>query len=150
MASIQNAHNFYFTENTLHKIVTKAGFNIIASEYCKDNEFIFALYEKSRERNVNFEYSYLMIANGDKSNPQIRPIAIAEKFARETKNNKGEKIFTRLSFSIYDNWNECSKFKTKDAAQRKFLKHGGPHRDRFNLDPDGDGFACDWDPEIYR
>lgn len=29
--------------------------------------------------------SYLMIANGDKSNPQIRPIAIAEKFARETK-----------------------------------------------------------------
>ena len=72
------------------------------------------------------------------------------KFARDTKNNKGEKIFTRLSFSIYDNWNECSKFKTKDEAQRKFLKDGGPYNDRFNLDPDGDGFACDWDPEIYR
>ena len=72
------------------------------------------------------------------------------KFARDTKNNKGEKIFTRLSFSIYDNWNECSKFKTKDEAQRKFLKDGGPYKDRFNLDPDGDGFACDWDPEIYR
>ena len=72
------------------------------------------------------------------------------KFARDTKNNKGEKIFTRLSFSIYDNWNECSKFKSKDEAQRKFLKDGGPYKDRFNLDPDGDGFACDWDPEIYR
>ena len=72
------------------------------------------------------------------------------KFARDTKNKKGEKIFTRLSFSIYDNLNECSKFKTKDEAQRKFLKDGGPYKDRFNLDPDGDGFACDWDPEIYR
>ena len=72
------------------------------------------------------------------------------RFARETKNKKGEKIFNRLIFSIYDNWNECSKFKTKDEAQRKFLKDGGPYKDRFNLDPDGDGFACDWDPEIYR
>ena len=43
-----------------------------------------------------------------------------------------------------------SKFKSKDEAQRKFLKDGGPYKDRFNLDPDGDGFACDWDPEIYR
>jgi len=29
--------------------------------------------------------SYFMIAHGDKSNPQIRPIAIAERYARETK-----------------------------------------------------------------
>ena len=72
------------------------------------------------------------------------------RFARETKNKKGEKIYTRLSFSIYDNWNECSKFKTKDEAQRTFLTDGGPYKDRFNLDPDGDGFACEWDPAIYR
>ena len=26
LASIQNAHNFYFSENTLHKLVTRAGF----------------------------------------------------------------------------------------------------------------------------
>ena len=58
LASIQNAHNFYFTKNTLHKIVTKAGFNIISTEHCKETEFIFALYEKSKERNINFEYSY--------------------------------------------------------------------------------------------
>ena len=59
IASIQNAHNFYFTENTLHKIVTKAGFGIISTNHCKETEFIFALYEKSKERNINFEYSYL-------------------------------------------------------------------------------------------
>ncbi len=58
IASIQNAHNFYFTENTLHKIVTKAGFNIISTEHCKETEFIFALYGKSKERNINFKYSY--------------------------------------------------------------------------------------------
>ncbi len=58
LASIQNAHNFYFTENTLHKIITKAGFNIISTERCKETEFIFSLYEKSKEININFEYSY--------------------------------------------------------------------------------------------
>ena len=72
------------------------------------------------------------------------------KFARDTKHKIGEKIFTRTIYSIYNNWNECSKFKIKDDAQRKFLSNGGPYKDKFNLDPDGDGFACEWDPEIYR
>ena len=72
------------------------------------------------------------------------------KYARNTKNTKGEKVYTRLSFSIYNNWNECSKFRTQDDAQRTFIKAGGPYNDKFNLDPDGDGFACEWDPEIYR
>jgi len=58
LSSIQNAHNFYFTENTLHKIITRAGFKIISSRYCKETEFIFALYEKSHEQNINFQYSY--------------------------------------------------------------------------------------------
>ena len=58
IASIQNAHNFYFTENTLHKIVTRAGFRITSSEHCKETEFIFALYEKFKESNINYEYSY--------------------------------------------------------------------------------------------
>ena len=44
-------------------------------------------YAKNEDRMADLlnAISYLMIANGDKSNPQIRPIAIAEKFARETK-----------------------------------------------------------------
>ena len=72
------------------------------------------------------------------------------KYARDTIHKKGEKLFTRIGLNIYNNWNQCSKFKTKDDAQRKFLKSGGPYSDKFNLDPDGDGFACDWDPEVYR
>ena len=85
----------------------------------------------------------------DKSKDYTNNVNVAS-FARNTKNKKGEKVYTRLSFSIYDNWIECSKFKNKDEAQRNFLKDGGPFNDRFNLDPDGDGFACDWDPDIYR
>ena len=85
----------------------------------------------------------------DKSKDYTNYVNVAS-FARNTKNKKGEKVYTRLSFSIYDNWNECSKFRTQDDAQRKFIKDGGPYNDKFNLDPDGDGFACEWDPEIYR
>ena len=61
IASIQNAHNFYFTKNTLHKIVSKTGFNIISTEYCKETEFIFALYEKSEKTNIIYEYSSFII-----------------------------------------------------------------------------------------
>ena len=30
------------------------------------------------------------------------------------------------------------------------LPCGGPERDPRGLDPDGDGFACDWDPAPFR
>ena len=106
-----------------------------------DKEKAAKKLEDARKERIEIE-----ISNSSNSSGYVN----VAKFARDTKHNKGEKIFTRLSFSIYDNWNECSKFKTKDEAQRKFLKDGGPYKDRFNLDPDGDGFACEWDPEVYR
>ena len=71
-------------------------------------------------------------------------------FARNTINKKGTRVYTRLNKNNLNHWAECSKFKTKDDAQRRFLNQGGPYLDKYNLDPDGDGFACDWDPEVYR
>ena len=44
----------------------------------------------------------------------------------------------------------CSGFVNADAAQEAFLAAGGPERDPGNLDPDGDGNACGWDPATYR
>ena len=85
----------------------------------------------------------------ENSNDFLNEINVA-KFARDTIHKKGEKLFSRIGLNTYNNWNQCSKFKTKDDAQRHFLKKGGPYSDKFNLDPDGDGFACDWDPEVYR
>lgn len=44
----------------------------------------------------------------------------------------------------------CLKYPSPDMAQTEFLKRGGPDRDRLGLDPDGDGFACSWDPRPFR
>lgn len=49
------------------------------------------------------------------------------------------------------NGSNCSRYRNDpDGAQRAFLKAGGPEDDRNRLDPDGDGFACNWDPNVYR
>ena len=44
----------------------------------------------------------------------------------------------------------CRGYRSDDVAQEAFLAAGGPGRDRYNLDPDGDGNACGWDPALYR
>ena len=45
---------------------------------------------------------------------------------------------------------KCAGYRTADVAQEQFLAAGGPSRDRLGLDPDGDGYACDWDPAAFR
>ena len=44
----------------------------------------------------------------------------------------------------------CAKYPSYEAAQTDFLAKGGPTRDRLGLDPDGDGYACGWDPSPFR
>ena len=44
----------------------------------------------------------------------------------------------------------CQGYRTDDVAQEDFLSAGGPQQDRLNLDPDGDGNACGWNPATYR
>ena len=70
-------------------------------------------------------------------------------FARSVSNNVGEKVYYRNFLGI-ENSSGCKKFSDKNAAQIFFLKNGGPKNDFHNIDVDGDGFACKWDPEIYR
>ncbi|MCB1397105.1 MAG: excalibur calcium-binding domain-containing protein [Rhodobacter sp.] len=40
-------------------------------------------------------------------------------------------------------WN-CSDFSSAAAAQSFFVSNGGPAIDRYDLDRDGDGYACEW------
>ena len=70
-------------------------------------------------------------------------------FARSVSNKVGEKIYFRI-FLGADGNSGCRKFLNKNTAQIFFLKNGGPKNDYHNIDTDGDGFACKWDPEIYR
>ena len=44
----------------------------------------------------------------------------------------------------------CARYFDAHEAQRAFLDAGGPQRDRMGLDADGDGYACDWTPELFR
>ena len=67
-------------------------------------------------------------------------------YALSQKHMVGTKKFRRFSSS-----GGCSRYSNDpDAAQREFLKSGGPARDRKHLDGDGDGYACGWSPEKYR
>lgn len=72
-------------------------------------------------------------------------------YALQAPNNRGESVFTRSGFSGDGRFQRnCAKYRTPDDAQRDFLARGGPSRDRLGLDPDGDGFACGWDPQAFR
>lgn len=69
-------------------------------------------------------------------------------YALSTTHSVGEQQHKR--FNPIGSRNACSRYTSDDEAQETFLKSGGPRRDPKNLDPDGDGFACGWSPEVYR
>ncbi|MEM8869185.1 MAG: hypothetical protein AAGB10_13115 [Pseudomonadota bacterium] len=72
-------------------------------------------------------------------------------FARQTTHPVGTRTYNRPAFrDRLQSASVCRRFGNEDEAQRQFLANGGPNTDRFNLDPDGDGFACKFDPEKYR
>lgn len=74
------------------------------------------------------------------------------KYALRTTNSVGEKRYDRLT--LFDSpealARRCARYASSDKAQQAFLASGGPERDRHGLDPDGDGFACYWDPAPFR
>lgn len=62
-----------------------------------------------------------------------------------------ERVYNRSPFSNRARFeSRCAGYRTADVAQEQFLAAGGPQRDRLGLDPDGDGFACAWDPATFR
>lgn len=72
-------------------------------------------------------------------------------FALTTTNGPGERRYSRLPIlGGLRARRACAAYASPDAAQTAFLEAGGPERDPQGLDPDGDGFACDWSPEPYR
>lgn len=71
-------------------------------------------------------------------------------FAQQTSNAVGEPRYSRPVTARVQGGGNCRRFATADQAQRVFLSSGGPQRDTYGLDPDGDGFACTWDPTPYR
>lgn len=72
-------------------------------------------------------------------------------FALQTQHPLGQQIYPRGSFSNQGRFERnCASYASNDLAQIDFLARGGPENDRRGLDPDGDGFACAWDPTPFR
>ena len=72
-------------------------------------------------------------------------------FALATTNAVGQPVYRRSGFNAEARFQRaCARYPTADEAQREFLARGGPEEDRMGVDPDGDGFACFWDPRPFR
>ncbi len=72
-------------------------------------------------------------------------------YALQTTNQVGQPVYRR-SGTVSDTkyLRACAQYSSSDQAQEAFLNSGGPKNDRRGLDPDGDGFACFWDPAPFR
>lgn len=91
---------------------------------------------------------------------QVAPTAVPDRprnvgpdivaFALNAPNVRGQEWYSRSLLSSEGRFRRnCAGYATPDDAQRDFLARGGPERDRRGIDPDGDGFACGWDPAPF-
>ncbi len=90
----------------------------------------------------------------------IEPTAVPERtnsgpnivaFALSLTHPVGTKMYSRIGLTTKARHQKaCAKFGSASDAQSAFLAKGGPKKDRLGLDPDGDGYACAWDPAPFR
>jgi hypothetical protein len=71
-------------------------------------------------------------------------------FAMSTNHAPGTQVYSRSGLSLSNPQKACARYGSPDLAQEAFLAAGGPERDRKGIDPDGDGYACSWDPRPFR
>lgn len=72
-------------------------------------------------------------------------------YALQTSHPRGTQVYRRIGLNKAAKYERaCAKFSTPDQAQIAFLSQGGPNRDRLGVDPDGDGYACTWNPAPFR
>lgn len=71
-------------------------------------------------------------------------------FALQTSHPVGQKVYRRSVFSASKAAKACAGYSSVELAQDAFLKAGGPKNDKLGVDPDGDGYACGWNPGKYR
>ena len=71
-------------------------------------------------------------------------------YALAARNSVGQSVYQRGGLRLGSSERACSKYASPDLAQTAFLTSGGPQKDSKNLDPDGDGFACSWDPRPFQ
>jgi hypothetical protein len=83
----------------------------------------------------------------ERSGNQASPII---EYAINAPNRLGQSVYSRSGLALAAHDKACARYPNSAEAQEAFLKSGGPKRDPKNLDPDGDGFACTWDPTPFQ
>ncbi len=108
--------------------------------------------ESDKERLARQRAQYVVIAPTAVPTGSNAQGVVLVKYALSTTNKRGEAIYSRSksAFSKSRYRRNCAKYPSPDRAQTAFLNSGGPAKDSKGLDPDGDGFACDWDPQPFR
>lgn len=101
------------------------------------------------------------IANNRAQYQVVQPQAIGNRpndvgpniveYALSSKQPVGTSVYRRLGLNAASKFERnCAQYPSADQAQLDFLRRGGPEKDRLGLDPDGDGYACGWDPRPFR
>lgn len=103
-----------------------------------------ALIAENRARYKVIEPEALPTRSGSQG-PNIVAYALA------SKHPVGTQVYNRVGFNKETKFRRnCAKYASPDRAQEDFLSRGGPKKDRLGLDPDGDGYACGWNPGPFR
>lgn len=107
--------------------------------------------ESDAQRIAQNRAQYQVVATTDlPSRPgETGPNIVA--YALKTTNPVGVALYKRSPFKSQKKYaRNCAQYTSPDMAQTEFLSRGGPQRDRLGLDPDGDGYACSWNPAPFR
>ncbi len=107
--------------------------------------------ESDRERLARNRELYIVIEPTELPRRPGTNVPNIVAYALATTNNVGQPLYQRGPFTNASvSARNCARFVSPDLAQEAFLASGGPKRDKRRLDPDGDGFACAWDPASFR
>lgn len=107
--------------------------------------------EGDAERQARLAANYQVVTPGalpDRATTEAGPNIVA--YALQTTNAVEQQVHRRFAPNANRAARTCAAYPSAEAAQRDFLARGGPERDRLGIDPDGDGFACRWDPSPFR
>jgi len=107
--------------------------------------------ESDRARLDQQRAQYQIVSVDSVPDASVRSGPNVIEYALRTSHPVGVMQHRRLNPLRWSRWeNNCLRYHNQDAAQEAFLAAGGPERDPNHLDPDGDGYACWWDPAPYR
>ncbi|WP_245820531.1 hypothetical protein [Flavimaricola marinus] len=124
-------------------ISSEQDFDAVASERGIEDDA--ALREQQQAAYTVIQPTALPTRDGD-----VGPNIV--EYALNAPNRRGQEWYSRSLLTIDAQGKferNCSSYRSADEAQRDFLERGGPERDPRGIDPDGDGFACGWDPAPF-